>query len=408
LAVFFAAISLPFLVCANNDTHTPPSAPFHPDPNTNVTTVRILDNYGEQSVAFYVSNGYTIVEGDIGFDTVEEFLNRDPNDSEIGDKWPNTHVLYKYDSVKVRQMVSVYIDEAIRRWKRKNPFLKFTEVSEPNSDIVAGVVRVTATECGGCYAGVAGYSINTEKNGFVLNLQQSCGLDSGGCSHDEATHEMGRVLGLVREVQSRDRDKHVIFHCENIVSYEPSCCSPPHCDLVPKFAITDSFNFKGTYRHTSVTQYGVYAPLRTLKGVLPEDHQEEAAFSLLLKSAKFILPDVLPFFNYGMPDPVDYERICGIYIEECKGVCGNGIFEPENGEECDDGNNNDFDTCSNDCKKVIHNGDGCSSTCLIEPPELKMLFFMLSKPAIIFFKVLLTICWHWRRLKNLFEVGGGR
>jgi virginiamycin B lyase len=63
-------------------------------------------------------------------------------------------------------------------------------------------------------------------------------------------------------------------------------------------------------------------------------------------------------------------------------VCGNGVVEP--GEECDDGNTNDCDGCSNDCTLVTGCGDGllcdaeqcddgnrascdgCSKTCTVE------------------------------------------
>ena len=63
-------------------------------------------------------------------------------------------------------------------------------------------------------------------------------------------------------------------------------------------------------------------------------------------------------------------------------VCGNGVIEP--GEDCDDGNTDDCDACSNDCTLVtgcgdgevcgteacddgnIRSCDGCSATCSIE------------------------------------------
>ena len=61
----------------------------------------------------------------------------------------------------------------------------------------------------------------------------------------------------------------------------------------------------------------------------------------------------------GIPDPIAHEfptlsdsrRVCDIYWEDCRGVCGDGIFSPNNFEECDDGNNIDGDGCSANCKK---------------------------------------------------------
>jgi cysteine-rich repeat protein len=67
-------------------------------------------------------------------------------------------------------------------------------------------------------------------------------------------------------------------------------------------------------------------------------------------------------------------------------VCGNGIVEP--GEECDDGNTVNWDGCSSTCvceppppvcgNGIVESGeqcddgntvnwDGCSSTCVCEP-----------------------------------------
>ncbi|KAF2499295.1 hypothetical protein BU16DRAFT_557626 [Lophium mytilinum] len=72
------------------------------------------------------------------------------------------------------------------------------------------------------------------------------------------------------------------------------------------------------------------------------------------------LPTLMP--KSGVPSPqwhnlptlTDARRICDIYWEDCRGVCGDGILSPNNGEECDDGNNID--------------GDGCSANCKIETP----------------------------------------
>jgi len=185
---------------------------------------------------------------------------------------------------------------------------------------------------------------------------------------------MGHVLGLVHEVKRPDRDAHVKFRCENLVDFpsypnKVTCCTTACCGWACQFTIDTTFDHSGTYSVTSIMEYradSFAAPgLITLEG---------------------IAPDVVPLFNPSLPDLNDYERICKIYFEECKGVCGNGIVEPANGEQCDDGNNNNFDSCSNFCQKLsvcgngilepgeqcddgnLINGDGCSSTCQIESP----------------------------------------
>ncbi len=85
------------------------------------------------------------------------------------------------------------------------------------------------------------------------------------------------------------------------------------------------------------------------------------------------------------PTLVDATRICDVYWEVCRGVCGDGVVSPNNGEECDDGNNEDGDGCSASCKKEpvvcgngilelgeecddgnLVDGDGCTSTCIVE------------------------------------------
>jgi cysteine-rich repeat protein len=77
------------------------------------------------------------------------------------------------------------------------------------------------------------------------------------------------------------------------------------------------------------------------------------------------------------PDPVDgleptvsdARRVCDIYFEVCRGVCGDGVLSIDNGEQCDDGNNIDGDGCSADCKiessspfcgnGVVETGEAC-------------------------------------------------
>jgi cysteine-rich repeat protein len=176
---------------------------------------------------------------------------------------------------------------------------------------------------------------------------------------------MGHVLGLVHEVKRPDRPAHVLFHCLNVQGATPACCEPnPCCGLVCEFSVDNGFDHTGPYRTTSIMHYRRDA--FAIPGTL---------------TLEGLNGEVVPLFNPSNPDIEDYKRICKIYFEECKGVCGNGILEPANGEECDNGDSNGTGACSSTCKKVsvcgngilepgeecddgnLINGDGCSSTC---------------------------------------------
>lgn len=344
LPLIFAIASFSDLLHAHNDTET---ALFKLPPGTNVTTIHILDDHGERNIAYYESNGFAIVDGDIAYGTVAELLARViPVDNDTiashhsldsrahsifpnGPKWPNANVIYKYDSDITEINVHKYIDEGIRRWQVKNPFLQFTKVSPPSASPMAGVVTITAQECGGCYASVVGYS---SFDNLVVNLQQSCNGVKVGCFEAEATHELGHVLGLVHEVKRPDRGQHVKFNCKNLVDYTPACCTSKCCGLACQFSMDNTFDHDGPYSVKSIMHYRADAfardSLLTLEG---------------------IAPDVVPLFNAPFPDDLDNERICEIYKGKCGNVCGNGVVEP--GEECDDGNLIDHDGCSSACKK---------------------------------------------------------
>ncbi|MBD3203005.1 MAG: VWA domain-containing protein [Candidatus Lokiarchaeota archaeon] len=67
------------------------------------------------------------------------------------------------------------------------------------------------------------------------------------------------------------------------------------------------------------------------------------------------------------------EELRQIYLQiaEILCPCGNGVYEPDLGEECDDGNDNNYDSCTNDCRNAVC-GDGYlfySDGEECEPPE---------------------------------------
>jgi hypothetical protein len=62
----------------------------------------------------------------------------------------------------------------------------------------------------------------------------------------------------------------------------------------------------------------------------------------------------------GLTDECAYGSVCDIITQACVAtVCGNGVAQPEGGEECDDGANNGPNAaCSTDCKL---NGNTCAA-----------------------------------------------
>lgn len=49
---------------------------------------------------------------------------------------------------------------------------------------------------------------------------------------------------------------------------------------------------------------------------------------------------------------VDSKFTCTGEPSVCTKKCGNGKYEPENDEECDDGDYNNKNGCTNGCKKI--------------------------------------------------------
>jgi cysteine-rich repeat protein len=103
-----------------------------------------------------------------------------------------------------------------------------------------------------------------------------------------------------------------------------------------------SLNWGGSYDVNSLVHYG-------LKGTFL-DGGKSYSFNFNLQSG------VIYYGPAQFPSHLDVQRVCDIYYEDCHGICGDGIVSPGFGEECDDGNNS--------------NGDSCSSSCKNEPPPV--------------------------------------
>lgn len=133
-------------------------------------------------------------------------------------------------------------------------------------------------------------------------------------------------------------------------------------------ATDPEWDWSGPYDVLSIMQYGAYTFSRPEGNWLPP-----------LQPVNPQIP--LRNGNGNLPTLHDSQKICAIYHEDCRGVCGDGILSPNNGEECDDGNNVDGDGCSANCKLTAvcgngkleageecddgntASGDGCSATC---------------------------------------------
>ncbi|KAI9775074.1 MAG: hypothetical protein M1839_001466 [Geoglossum umbratile] len=299
-----------------------------------------------RNVSYYVQDGQAIVDGDINFGTEAELLaarvptgqninRRDEGEIEerafsiwpweFAKKWPGGVIRYKFESTAARAALISGVTEAIRRWKVKTPFLQFIE------DPAATLTIKHTVGPNGCWSPVG--------VGSVMSL------DTASCDVATYVHEFGHLLGLIHEHQRPDRDAYVTFQCQNVIGFVNT---PGWCDCqglacqFQKYPFV-SEDWSGPYDILSVMQYfatewsGNGQP--TLVGVPPI---------------------VVPSGEHDYPSITDARRICDIYYEECRGICGDGILSLNNGEECDDGNNIDGDGCSATCKKEAPQCEKCN------------------------------------------------
>ena len=155
-------------------------------------------------------------------------------------------------------------------------------------------------------------------------------------------------LGLAHEHKRPDRDDYVTLHCANVADMQRSDGKPADvadCTSGPKnckgygcqFSTAEptDYSWAGPYDMNSLMHYSPY--------LFSKDPR-----NLIVLQGKYPLPNPDPKWY---PTLTDARRVCDIYYESCRGVCGDGIVSPNNWEECDDGNNIDGDGCSANCKK---------------------------------------------------------
>ena len=134
-----------------------------------------------------------------------------------------------------------------------------------------------------------------------------------------------------------DRDDYITINCDNVLQTDdspPDCsqnCEGYGCNFV-KLA-KNAANWSGPYNSLSIMHYS------------PNEFANSNGPAIETKPG---VPSPRP---HTFPTAQDAKRVCDLYREQCTGVCGNGVLEPKNGEECDDGNNVDGDGCSANCKR---------------------------------------------------------
>lgn len=186
---------------ATGDKSIPTGAPEHPYSILNsrpLRTIQLNDRYfGSRKAAYYTtSDGLAVIDGDIIYGHVDDLLANNDALARIQRQrkrafsglhtWPSATVKFAYLSEETETSLSEIVNEAIRRWKTRAPYLNFLKL-ENDFARTDGVVTITGFD-GSCSATV-GYSQNVS-GGFHMNL------DSQTCDSGAATHEFGHVLGL--------------------------------------------------------------------------------------------------------------------------------------------------------------------------------------------------------------------
>ncbi|KAL5614905.1 hypothetical protein BROUX41_004983 [Berkeleyomyces rouxiae] len=254
--------------------------------------------------------------------------------------WRDGEIKYYWYDEASEQMHGEMFNEAIRIWKAKLPWLRFTMEGYKIGSRPLGPVVVQSVK-GSLTTSSFGHTTNPQANYLLLGTTENV---------RDYVHQIGHLLGLAHEHQRPDRDQHLDLFCDRIrctnkfnpmtnehlecepVNCEADTCTGYGCNFVP-------FDLDGMKLET-LGEYDVNSVM----------HIDLAAYGSPLAKGNPLEPkDGVVFPPLSVyPSVVDAQRVCNLYPESCTSVCGNGIVEA--GEECDDGNNDDNDSCTVECK----------------------------------------------------------
>jgi len=283
------------------------SDPLYPL-DKNITVATIWDDFsGERNVSYFTTaEGLAIIDGDVIYGTEAQLLNSNFRSFSVLQPWPAATVLYKYDTASTAAVLTPIVNTAIARWQLGSPYLNFQQLSDSVIP-VNGVLTISSNDCQGCNAS-PGFDASESRH---MNLQRICPANPGSCGPDEATHELGHVLGLLHEHQRPDRERTVNYHCANVIPNctmpaGSDCCSaapPGCCGYVHNFDIISGLGKAYDY------QYDVNSVMHYVSDAfaLP------GRFTLTPVSATVTLPTVNP----PNPDVPDFERVCKVYEAQC-------------------------------------------------------------------------------------------